>query len=148
MDRHNVCPSRPQITLTPTTRHGTLPLASIQRGFCIIMSLSRYCTSWLVQPLPTFFYGCARIAFRYTRATWMQLAMIRPGDWALACNLKLIVIPYHLLACRSFSHVHIQFLPHLGLGHRLMKSTITTHLLHSTLYKSLRIALDSFFLYL
>ena len=111
----------------------------MRRGFCIITSSTRYCTPWLVQPLPTFSSpapNCTRIAHRHTRATWMRLVMISFRDWHWLVTSKSIVIPYHLLTCRSFSPVYIQFL-HLGLGHRLMKSTITTsapspYTIHST----------------
>ena len=95
---------------------------SIHRGFCIITSLISLTLNAMVGSTPSNGFplarSCARIAFRYTRATWMRLAMIRFGDWAMACNLKLIVIPSHLLTCRSFSHVHIQLVP-FGIGHEV-----------------------------
>lgn len=48
-----------------------------------------------------------------------------PRDWHWLVTSKPIVIPYHLPTCRSFSPVYIHLL-HFGLGHHLMKSTITT----------------------
>lgn len=127
-DRHNA--SRPQNSHLRLSSSWNVLLTSIRRGFCIITSLISLLhptvgsTPSNVLPLSR---NCARISFRYTRATWMLLVMICLGDSALACNLKLIVIAHHLLTCRSFSAVHIQsFFVQLGLGHRLMKSIITT----------------------
>jgi hypothetical protein len=94
---------------------------------------SRFCTPWLVQPLPASLLlarNCTCITLRYTRAAWMWPAMT--GHRLV--TLKFIVIPY-LLTCRSFPHVYIQFLLHFGLGHPPHEVTITTsasspHILH------------------
>ena len=94
--------------LTPTTPRGMSSLTSIHRGSYIITSLLSLLHAMVGSTPCNIFSTCPKlacIAFRYTCATWMRRAMIRVGDWALVCNLKLIVIPYHLLPCRSFSHV-------------------------------------------
>lgn len=87
----------------------------------LLRVLSRCCTHMVGSTPSTSFApvrNWPRIAFRYTRATWMRLAMTYLGDWALgSVTLKRIVIPYHLPACHSFSAVYIQFLHHFGLGH-------------------------------
>ena len=72
-------------------------LTPIHRGFCIITSLFSLVHTMVgstVDP-SNVFSTCpklAPIAFYYTRATWMRPAMIRLGDWGLACNLKFIVV--------------------------------------------------------
>ena len=48
------------------------------------------------------FVLCAHCTSLHTRMTWMRLAMIYLGNLGLACNFETIVIPYHLLTCRSF----------------------------------------------
>jgi len=77
--------------------------------------------------------NCLRIVLRYTRAIWMLAIYLY--DWALACNFE----TYRYFPLPTFMPfifpVHIQSPLSLGLGHRLMKSTITT-IASSSTYKS------------
>jgi len=106
------------------------PLTSIHRGFCTITSFISLLHHTMVGSTPSnVFTTCPKLCaycIRCTRATWMRLVMISLGHRALACNFDIYRYSLPLLTCRSFSAVHIQFLLHFGLGHRLMKSTITT----------------------
>jgi len=78
--------------------------------------------SWSVRRFATILFTCPSIA-RALRFVIHARLGCGCYDSPLGCNLKHIVIARHLLSCRSFSHVHIQF---FGLGHWLSKPSITT----------------------
>jgi len=94
-DRRNVSLSRPQNHSYVYYSHGMSSHVYTPRFLYYYEFDPRSCTSWLVQLLPQVLPPARnrpRIAFRYTRATWMRLDM--------ACNLKLIPIPLS-----TYSHV-------------------------------------------
>lgn len=48
-------------------------------------------------------------------------------DWVLACDCETYRYPLpHPHSCHSFSHVHLRFSLHVGLGHCPVRLTITT----------------------
>jgi hypothetical protein len=109
-------PSRPQNHHYVYSPHGMSP---IQCGFCIITSsislphtMVGSTPSNVFVPRPKLY---ARYGSLYTRDL-NPAGYDFPRDWHWLVTSKPIVIPYHLLTCRSFPPVYIQLL-HFGLGH-------------------------------
>jgi hypothetical protein len=114
--------------------HGMTPLASMHRGFCTITGLISLLRT-MVGSTPSNVFSSTRIAPRYTRMTWMRLAMIYLGNLGLACNFETYrysLQPAHmplLFSCiyttssplrsrtspHEVNHHYICFIPHIQL---------------------------------